>query len=206
VRTDPGAPSSGGGATSGGRYPRGFQPIESAPSSAGGVKFPPIGGPSPSTSPQPASANGDGAALRKPRASISGAAGRRPSEFGGGAVPSYMQSTDAHTNHLLAAEREEREKNDDVPSGRQRIPRGSLILTSPPSGGVGGPKSRLQDVNETNSIGNVGHGGHAPRAQHRPSVIKTPRARELTSGTTPAYMLETNSSRQRGSIKPQTDL
>lgn len=244
---------------------------------ARGVRFPPIG--SPSLSPQfgepahahaqPSSAKGGSRAVTShggARAgndtlaapSSAGGRNRRPSEFGsiaggggGAGLPSYMQPTENAQNHLLASEREEREKAeaaDSTPGGGRGARRHGPISSPPPSGTVDRPskargggapvmsdrdrerervdreRAALNELHEEfyNPPPGVERGTRdrdAPSAAAAAAMAaaqalrekKTPRARDgsiiatgapsTTAGHIPAYMLETNSSRQRGGSK-----
>ena len=238
-----------------------------ATTGARGVRFPPIG--SPSLSPQfgePAHAHAHGAAQpssvkggvnHRAMTSHGGARGvpdtsatpssaggrnRRPSEFGAASLPSYMQPTENAQNHLLASEREEREKAEAeaaTPGGGRQARRHGPISSPPPSSAPDRPskvrgapvmsdrdRERERVDRERAALNELHEEFYNPpgvardRDTSAAAAIaaaqalrekKTPRARDgsimspgvtsTTAGHIPAYMLETNSSRQRGGSK-----
>jgi len=217
------------------RYPR-YSPNPGG--DEGRVRFPPIGSPA-----EPLSGGGKIGAAAAASATAAAAArlstshggrerARRQSEFvgvgggvGGGAIPGYMQPTENAQNHLLATEREERERAESEGHAAARRHRSS-VMASPPSGalskraGLGTSAPSDGDFYLHHSSGGGGGGGayrdgvssasHSPamRGIGGPGSAKTPRFREAATAngaTVPAYMLETNSSRQRGGSK-HTDI
>jgi hypothetical protein len=190
------------------RYPR-FSPNPGG-DEGGRVRFPPIGSPS-----EPLSA---GVGVGKQagaggRIATSRERARRASEFvSGGGMPSYMQPTENAQNHLLANEREEREKADE----HVRRHRASSMASPPPMGALGKRVERAglasAAIGEVDFYSHHAGGGTgaaaaaaataSPGLRGLSGTAKTPRLRELAAaGNVPAYMLDTNSSRQRGGSK-----
>lgn len=82
-------------------------------------------------------------------------------------------------------------------SGGRLRGRSSIIHTG---GGTGGllSKPRVSPHHADRGLSDVLEDSSSPAARgHRTSVIKTPRARDITSGGVPAYMRATAASQQR---------